>query len=338
MPAQHGLPHAAGRQCLSRHRAHHLAELDRADRLARGNPLRDRPGGAVGDPRDQPHRGARPPVAVQHPGDRGSTAQQVRQQPLELAPVVGADRRECGGAAECLCLGLGLRGRGLGRQILGEGLRGRQRSRRHLFEFALNLVLKLALELRRDGTGNRTGGGPADGGRGERADRLGQCLEERCRPAEDALQSLEELLGLSLRLLLAFLFELVLAVTAPAAEQAACDPGDGPEQAEERLVLFLAFDLPLALLFELVLAVTAPAAEQAACDPGDGPEQAEERLVLFLAFDLPLALLLEFVLPFGLVLGLEFRLEFGLELVLQVRSLTRHGGPPRLARTASAPP
>ena len=276
---------------------------------------------------------------MQHPGDRGGATQQVRQQPLELAPVVGADRRERRGAAERLRLGLGLGGRGLGRQVLGEGLRGRQRRRRHLFEFALNLRLELALELRRDGTGNRAGGGPAYGGRGQRADRLGQRLEERCRPAEDALQSLEELLGLGLLLPLAFLFELVFAVTAPAAEQASGDPGDGPEQAEERLVLLLAFLLPLAFLFELVFAVTAPAAEQASGDPGDGPEQAEERLVLLLAFDLPLAFLFELVLPLGLPLGLGFGLgfglELGLELVLEVRSLTRHGGPPRSARTAS---
>jgi hypothetical protein len=125
VPAQHGLPRATGRQRLRRHRAHHLAELDRADRLARGDTLRDRPGGAVGDPRHQPHRGTGPPVAVQHPGDRGGATQQVRQQPLKLAPVVRANRRVGGSATERLRLGLGLRGRGLGRQILGEGLRGR---------------------------------------------------------------------------------------------------------------------------------------------------------------------------------------------------------------------
>jgi hypothetical protein len=41
---------------------------------------------------------------VQYPRYRGGTAQQVRQQPLKFAPVIGINRRECCGTVERLRL------------------------------------------------------------------------------------------------------------------------------------------------------------------------------------------------------------------------------------------
>jgi len=146
VPPQRGLL-STRQERLARRGAHDLAELDRADRLARGDPARDGSGGPVGDRRYETYSGPSGPVAVQHACDRGGASQEVRQELLELAAVLGADRGIGGSSAERLGLGLGL-GRGGSRgQVLREVLGGGQRADRHLLELDLHLVLQLTLEL-----------------------------------------------------------------------------------------------------------------------------------------------------------------------------------------------